>query len=50
MNLKDIEVCELSKEIPKYPMLVTMTKWVNTTFPGMVHKCPYAVSTKAFPQ
>jgi hypothetical protein len=44
MDLKQVDVCNTIENFEKFPMLSNSTIWINQTFPGFVHPCPYTVS------
>jgi hypothetical protein len=45
-NLKNLDACPLLNNLGLIPpMLKPDVDFVNETFPGMVHKCPYTAST-----
>lgn len=44
IDVKDVEICSLIDNIVKFPVFVQQVAWFNETFPGLVKKCPYAVS------
>jgi hypothetical protein len=45
VNIKNIEVCPLLENVNSIPILLRHeVDFLNETFPGMVHKCPYTVS------
>lgn len=44
MNLKNLDVCFVMKNADMFPFLYPAFDWLNATFPGLVHKCPYTVS------
>jgi hypothetical protein len=48
MDLKDIDACDVVKNLLNYPMMTNMVNWLNTTFTGAVHTCPYDVSPNLF--
>ena len=43
MNLKDIDVCKVLSHLKDFPMFQGQVDWLNTTFPGFAHPCPYTV-------
>jgi hypothetical protein len=45
VNLKNIDVCPLLENLDSIPILLRHeVDFLNETFPGMVHKCPYTAS------
>ena len=44
MELKKLDWCVIMENLLKYPNIVKPIKFVNSTFPGLVGKCPYNVS------
>lgn len=41
ISVHDIEVCQILDNVAKFPMFHTSINWLNSTFPGLVQKCPY---------
>jgi hypothetical protein len=41
INLKGIEACGVLENTAKVPGMDGAVFYLNTTFPGMIHKCPY---------
>lgn len=42
--LKKLEACKLMEYVSKYPSMVVPIDWMNLTFPGLIHKCPFKVN------
>lgn len=43
MDQKQMDACFILGNLEKFKWLEASVQWFNTTFPGMVHKCPYKV-------
>lgn len=43
IDLKELEVCDIAGNVLNYPMLSGAIKWFNTSFPSLLHRCPYTV-------
>lgn len=43
VHVHDIDVCQVVDNVEKFPMFSGMFNWFNSSFPGMVQKCPYKV-------
>ena len=48
LNLQDIDACNVLGHVKDFPMFQGQLEWMNTTFPGVVHPCPYTVSEFSF--
>lgn len=44
LYLPHVDACAVLSKIDSYPFLTEPIKWLNETFPGFIHKCPYAVN------
>jgi hypothetical protein len=43
-TFKKLDVCVVIRDLNSLPLLKPAFEWMNVTFPGMVHPCPYAVT------
>jgi hypothetical protein len=43
INLKDIDACAVINNVEKFPLYKGSVQFLNSTFPGLLHKCPYTV-------
>lgn len=43
INVPEVDVCNAINNLDKHPMLINGFNWLNLTFPGLFHQCPYKV-------
>jgi hypothetical protein len=43
INVPNIDACNVMENIEKFPIFSTGLSYLNMTFPGLFHKCPYKV-------
>ena len=48
VDLQKIDACNVIENIDKFPMFNDQVAFLNESFPGLIHKCPYKVSEKLF--
>jgi hypothetical protein len=49
MNLKNLDACPLLNNVDLIPSLLKHNVvFLNETYPGIIHKCPYTASFKSF--
>lgn len=41
MDFKNIDVCPVLETVGKFNVFHGYRNWINLTFPGLVHRCPY---------
>lgn len=46
ISLKNINACEVLENINKFPQFVGYVDWLNITFQGLFHPCPYTASAQ----
>lgn len=45
INLKKIDMCSILENTKNFAMMKKPIMWLNISYPGLVHKCPYTVSS-----
>jgi hypothetical protein len=41
MNVNKVEACSLFDNVSNFPIFAGVTEFLNKTFSGFMHKCPY---------
>ena len=44
MGFRDLDACHVLDHLEDFPGIRNQVMWLNISFPGFIHKCPYTVS------